>query len=232
MKKDILQPCSTLQYVGSKVIYFVRHGETELNAKGIRQGPDGPLSEFGRRQVAQTAKKFPHSKGKPKIILSSPFQRARETAEILARELELKIEYSELLRERKNPTQIIGHSGKEEIVRFIVDTIDKTFHQDDLRYSDEENFTDLRNRARDLLHFLEKRRENQIIAVTHGIFLKMVVAYMLYGERLTASDYNKLSFFNPMDNAALTICTCRTRFLKKPKWELLVWNNTPIPTDQ
>ena len=212
-----------------KVIYFVRHGETELNAKGIRQGPDGPLSEFGRRQVAETAKKFPPKKGKPKIIISSPFQRAKETAAILAEHLKLKVEYSDLLRERKNPTQIVGHSGKEDVVRYIVDTIDKTFHADDLRYSDEENFTDLRNRARDLLKFLQRRRERQIIAVTHGIFLKMVVAYMLYGEKLTASDYNKLSFFNPMDNAALTICTCTKKLFRKPKWELLVWNNTPIP---
>ena len=66
---------------------------------------------------------------------------------------------------------------------------------------------------------------------THGIFLKMVDSYMLLGDKLTASEYNKLSYLNPMDNAALTICTRTSRFLRKAKWELLVWNNIPVIED-
>lgn len=211
----------------TQVIYFIRHGETELNAKGVRQGPDGPLSAQGVEQVKETAKRFPKKRGKPKVIIASPFQRAKETAEIIAKELNMGIEYSDLLTERRNPTEIIGHSGKEQQVQEIVDRIDKSYHDDNLRYSDEENFTDLKERARKLLAYIATRRENQIIMVTHGIFLKMVAAYMLEGEALTASEYNKLSYLNPMDNAALTICTRKSYWFKKDKWEFLEWNNTP-----
>jgi phosphoserine phosphatase len=210
-----------------QIIYFVRHGETELNAKGIRQGPDGPLSLLGIEQAKEAAHRFPKKRGRPQVIVSSPFQRTRETAEIIAKELKMKVEYCDLLVERKNPTEIVGHSGKEEQVQKIVDRIDKSFHDDDLRYSDEENFTDLKARAKKLLEYISKRKERQIIMVTHGIFLKMVASYIIVGEKLTASEYNKLSYLNPMDNAALTICTRETYWFKKDRWEILAWNSTP-----
>lgn len=215
-----------------QVIYFVRHGETELNARGIRQGPDGPLSPKGIEQVKEVSKRFPKKRGRPKVIISSPFQRTKETAAIIAKELNMKVEYCDLLVERRNPSEIIGHSGEERETRSIVDKIDKSFHEDDLRYSDEENFTDLKARAKALLKYISRRRERQIIMVTHGIFLKMVASYIIEGDKLTASEYNKLSFLNPMDNAGLTICTRQPRFLRKAKWEILVWNSTSKERDR
>ena len=107
--------------MATKLIYFVRHGETEMNARGVRQGPLGKLTERGREQALATAKRFPKHKGHPQIIISSPWQRARETAEIIARELKLKIKYTDLLAERKNPTEIIGHQGGEKEVRQIAE---------------------------------------------------------------------------------------------------------------
>ena len=187
--------------MAKKLIYFVRHGETERNAKGIRQGPEGPLSAQGRAQATETAKKFPKHKGRPQIIISSPYERTRETATIIAKELNIDVEYSDLLVERKNPSEIVERSGDERNVRTIVDRIDKSFHADNLRYSDEENFIDLKERVKKLLSYIRSRSEERIIMVTHGIFLKMVVCYMLYGEKLNASEYNKISYFNPIDNA-------------------------------
>jgi broad specificity phosphatase PhoE len=107
----------------------------------------------------------------------------------------------------------------------IVDRIDKSFHPDDLRYSDEENFVDLKARAKKLLKYIAKRDEKRIIMVTHGIFLKMVVSYMLYGESLTASDYNNLSYFNPVDNASMTICSYKHHWFSKDEWNIIVWND-------
>ena len=211
--------------MSQKLIYFVRHGESELNAKGIRQGKEGPLSEKGRLQASDTAKRFPKRKGKPEIIISSPYERTKETAEIIAKELNMKVYYSDLLAERRNPSEIVGRKGKEIDVQRIVDKIDNSFHSDDLRYSDEENFVDLKARAKELLTYIKSIPENKIIMVTHGIFLKMVIAYMLRGEELNASDHNKLSFFNPIDNAGITIVKYTHHWFRKDKWKLLAWNN-------
>ncbi len=209
-----------------KLIYFVRHGETLLNAKNIRQGPDGSLSEKGREQALVTAKRFPKHKGRPQVIIASPYQRTKETAEIIAKELQVeKIVYCDLLVERRNPSEIIGKWGGEPEVKHIVDQIDRSFHSDDFRVSDEENFMDMKERARKLLKYIQTRGEERIIMVTHGIFLKMVISYMLEGDKLTASEYNNLSYIRPMNNAGMTICSYTTHLFKKNEWQLLVWND-------
>ena len=211
--------------MAKKLIYFIRHGETESNAQGIRQGSGGSLNEKGKEQAYATAMRFPKDKGRPEIIISSPYERTKETAQIVAKELKLPIEYSNLLVERRNPSEIVGHSGDEKDVKKIVDRIDKSYHADDLRISDEENFVDLKARAKELLKFIADRDEEKIIMVTHGIFLKMVVSYMLYGEELTASMYNNLSYFNPVNNASMAICSYTTHLFKKNEWKLIVWND-------
>ena len=211
--------------MATKLIYFVRHGETELNAKNIRQGAGGSLSENGRAQALATAKRFPKHKGRPQVIISSPFERTRETAEIIAKELNMRVIYSDLLAERRNPTEIIGHEGGEVEVRKIIDRIDMSYHADDLRISDEENFVDLKKRAKKLLSYIKRRSEKRIIMVTHGIFLKMIASYMIYGESLTASMYNNLSYYNPIDNASMAICSYTTHWFKKNEWKILIWND-------
>lgn len=214
--------------MATKIIYFVRHGQTENNANNIRQDSKGPLSELGRTQALTTAKRFPKEKGRPEVIIASPYERAMETAEIIAKELNMTVIYSDLLVERRNPKAIVGHSGNDPEVRKIVDLIDKSFHNDNLRYGDEENFVDLKDRARQVLECIKNRSEDRIVIVTHMIFLKMIVCYMLKGDSLTASEYNNLSYLNPIANAGMTICSYTTHLFKKEEWKLLVWNDLEV----
>lgn len=212
--------------MATKLIYFVRHGETESNAQNIRQGPEGHLTEQGRAQALATSQRFSRHKGGPQVIISSPYERTKETADIIARELKMKkIEYSDLLVERRNPTEIVGHWGEEVDVKHIINQMDKSYHADDLRVSDEENFVDLKERAKKLLAYIKQRREKRIIMVTHGIFLKMVASYMTCGDKLTASQYNTLSYFNPVTNAGMTICSYTHHWFKKDEWKIIVWND-------
>jgi broad specificity phosphatase PhoE len=127
--------------------------------------------------------------------------------------------------EKRNPSQVIGHWGGEREVKQIIDRIDKSYHADDLRVSDEENFIDLKARAKKLLAYIKGRRQKRIIMVTHAIFLKMVVSYMLYRDKLTASEYNNLSYFNPINNAGMAICSYTRHWFKKDEWKLIVWND-------
>ncbi len=73
-------------------IYLFRHGETEWNRQSRRQGHlDSPLTERGRRQASENAKRF---KCLPKYeekvnVFASPLGRARHTAKIVCQELQV-----------------------------------------------------------------------------------------------------------------------------------------------
>jgi broad specificity phosphatase PhoE len=80
------------------MIAFVRHGQTELNRGGRLQGRlDAPLSDLGRQQAAALARGFaPQAVTR---VLSSPLQRARDTATAIAAEHDREVEIDERLVE-------------------------------------------------------------------------------------------------------------------------------------
>lgn len=84
-------------------IILARHGESVGNAEGLRQGQtDFPLSETGLRQARALARRFKREKRQFDLIITSPLQRAHETAKILAYALGTPIEVDALWTERDN----------------------------------------------------------------------------------------------------------------------------------
>lgn len=204
--------------------YFVRHGETLLNAEHIRQGTEGSLSENGRHQAENVGCALEHLS--IARIIASPYPRAKETAQIINVHLNVPIIYSALLGERRNPKEIIGkHTDDPEVAR-IIDQIDLSYHDDDYRFSDEENFTDLKKRAKKCLALLSRQGARNTCVVTHHKFLKMLLSYMLHRERLHAADFAKLSFFNTSDNAGISVCEFHPWKLFSPTrgWEIVSYN--------
>ena len=137
--------------------------------------------------------------------------------------------YSALFVERRNPSEIIGKSRDiPEVVR-IIDQMDLAYHDDDSRFSDEENFIDLKKRARKCIDLLAHQGVRETVVVTHHVFLKMFLAYLLYREQLHAADFTKLAFFNFSDNATITICEFHPWkiFSKTRGWKVVSYNEQP-----
>lgn len=210
-----------------KRFYFIRHGETLLNAKHIKQGAEGALSESGKQQAA-TVGELLAPVGIKKII-ASPYERAKETAILIGEKVHAPIIYTPLLVERRNATELIGKSTRDPDVIRIVDEMDLAYHEDDYRYSDEENFQDLKIRAQQCLWYLAKAGRTQNCVVTHHAFLKMLLSYMLYREDLHLPGYVKLSFFNTSDNGGISVCEFHPWkiFSKTRGWEILSYNEQP-----
>jgi broad specificity phosphatase PhoE len=213
--------------VRSRRFYFVRHGETLLNAEHIRQGRDGALSPKGREQAEKVGahlSRFPITR-----IIASTYPRALETADIIAKHIKAPIIPSELFIERRNPSEIIGKPTQDLDVVSIVDRIDLSFHEDDFRFSDEENFDDLKTRARRSLALLSRQSTGDTVIVTHHAFLKMCLAYLLYRDDLHAKDFVKLAFFNDSDNGCISICQFNPwqMFSKTRGWSIIAYNEEP-----
>lgn len=81
-------------------LILVRHGESEGNRDRLfTTSPQARLTELGRKQALEAAAVIARM-FKPHAIIASPYARARETAEIIARELGLKVEVKEGLHEQ------------------------------------------------------------------------------------------------------------------------------------
>lgn len=208
-------------------IYFIRHGETILNAAKIRQGESGGLSEVGKEQVRSAAERI--KLFNIKKVFCSPFQRAAETCEIINEVLDVRhLEYTPLLAERKNPTKIIGLSYLDPITIEAINFMDKSYHDEDARWDDEENFRDMKKRALKLMDFLSKNSSDKTLCVTHGIFLKMFLCVLIYGEHLTVEQYIKLSVFNPANNAGITVVEYNPFHFFSNPWKIVAYNDTPL----
>jgi broad specificity phosphatase PhoE len=72
-------------------IYLARHGETSLNAAGLLRGRlDPSLTDRGREQAGALARAF--SDKDIRLVISSPLQRAVETARAVADACRLSVE--------------------------------------------------------------------------------------------------------------------------------------------
>ena len=81
-----------------KRIILLRHGQSTANETGSSDNPQTPLTDLGKQQSKQTAVFLAANYNVTKII-SSPFERARNTAQIIADDLKLPIEINDMLIE-------------------------------------------------------------------------------------------------------------------------------------
>lgn len=190
------------------------------NVARLHQDGDVELSEIGLMQAERVAHRF--VKIGFEKILSSDFKRARQTAEAIAKATDKEIELVKELREIKKPSEIEGkHVDMPEVVE--IKKMQKQHNDDpDWHYSDEENFTDLLNRAGKFVKKLEKRKERELVVVTHGTVLRAIVSVMSLGDKVDATDLAKIQrLIWKMDNTGISVVG-----LVDGKWWLKNWNDS------
>lgn len=80
------------------MLAFVRHGQTRANRSGLLQGrTDLPLTDLGRSQGRRLAAAL--ASERPVRVLTSPLQRARETATSIATAVDIDVEVDDRLIE-------------------------------------------------------------------------------------------------------------------------------------
>ncbi len=210
-----------------KTVYFVRHGEGENNARTKKEylGYTAALTERGHSQARMIAERA--SKLSFDVLVSSPWRRTKETAEGIAKLTGHPIEYSELFYERRCPESFIGRTFDDPETQRMHKEWLAVFRAGEGRYLDGENFEDMKQRAADAWRFLTERAEESMLVVTHGVFLRMLYAYAVLGEALTASLYFEIEETMRTDNTGLTIFQYNSEDHESPdlRWRLRVWND-------
>lgn len=185
-------------------LYLVRHGRTAYNELSLHQHGDTNLSELGLKQAEILAKRF--SKIPVDIIYASPLKRAKDTAEIIDKTLEKKIIYSDFLREKKNPSEIVGKKTDSDEVQEIHKSINLNSNDPLWHYSDEENFIEFKTRVLQFFKVLNKEKRENILVVTHGGPIRMIVLSMIFGNSIPAEIFLKFKFSFGLNNTGITLC--------------------------
>lgn len=153
-------------------ITLLRHGESVGNAESRWQGQaDFPLTDVGREQAKALAERWKREKVKFDFVISSPLSRARETAEIIAAQLGLLVEFDPLWLERDNG-EFAGLTAHE--VRSNFSHPEFTTPYDSVGMDGEGDW-ELFLRAGQALHDLLKREPARYLIVSHGGLLNQLM---------------------------------------------------------
>ncbi|HSO12736.1 MAG TPA: histidine phosphatase family protein [Anaerolineales bacterium] len=159
---------------GEKPVYqfvFLRHGESLGNAQSRWQGQsDYPLTEKGLAQANALAERWKTENVKFDLALSSPLGRARETAEIIASALQVKVEFDSIWLERAIG-EMEGLTAEEVSQKPRPPYITPY----DSIGGDGEGDWALYLRAGQALHNLLKRPAGSYLIVSHGGMLNQVM---------------------------------------------------------
>ncbi len=200
-------------------IYFVRHGESKGNRARVHQSGTTELSDYGIKQAKRVAKRF--KRISVDAIYSSDYSRAAKTAEAISFTLQKEIIHNPLLRELKRPSEIEGKHVLDTSIEHIKHLLKKNEEDSHWHFSDEENLFDFRERVRLFLQFIIQTPHRNIVAVTHGMFLRMALAIIMIGTEEHIRVYNKIINALRLNNTGITVCA-----YEHGTWRIVSVNDT------
>lgn len=169
----------------SNTYCLVRHGEAENNILGLLNSGTGkreyPLTERGRRQVAETAE-FLRTET-PDFIVASPVLRARETAETIALALDIPLTIDTRLCEARFGS--FEETDHQDFIDFMQEHGTRVIGAPELGV---EGYMDIRERVRSfLLSTAAAFHGKRIVIVSHADTLQELYAELL-GEPIGAEQ--------------------------------------------
>lgn len=173
IKLDIILIINIGGMIGMK-IYYVRHGQTDLNLAKKMQGggTEKELNETGVSQAYNTKKEFENVKYD--LVICSPMKRAKQTAEIINEGRDIPIITDERIRERK----LGDYEGRD-----VTEEMENNIWDYKLNYNipNGENLHDFEKRIDEFFDDIkEKYHDKSVLIVAHGGIAKVIKAH-LYG---------------------------------------------------
>lgn len=195
-------------------VYLIRHGLTDFLKKGKIQMPDSPLNTHGKKQAMIVAKKS-RFRNIDRVI-SSPWPRAKETAEIIAKELSKPYEVFRGIHEATAPS-IYGEKHDGKVLKEFRKEYIKNINNLDWKFSEDgETLREVIKRVVSFQkHLVEKHSGESILVVSHGTLIRTFISIAMLGEK-----YNDKVFFRVFrslktDNTGISLLGYRE---KEKRW--------------
>ena len=227
-----------------KEIYFIRHGETDWNRKGLRQGSknDIPINKVGKEQALITGKylkDYRMNDDKPfDLILCSPMIRCKETAEIIKKEIGYEKEIvilpelierdlgtiangknDEELKKDKNFVEYFRFYSEIHKIRDPIELAKAIKEHKNMDYLNEkygvETWSSIKERIKKVVNYIKKINSSKIIVISHGGTIQDINSYLLDALIPPRGDYRYGK------NCFITYYT-----FEKNKFNLISYNNS------
>lgn len=206
-----------------KKVFLVRHGQSGLNIKPVFQGADGQLSDVGRAQAQAVASRV--EKLQFETIISSPFARAIETANLIGDHTGRPVEYCDYFSEMGVPSNLSEKSYKdEEAYELFLRWKDSVTHEL-APVEDGETFASITTRTVKALEYLEQRKEQTLVVVTHGYFIRCLIAEVLFGDAITGALLRNVIEGLKTDNTGITLLTHGIKPSGDIGWRMRIFND-------
>lgn len=207
-----------------KQIYLIRHGQSEHNVKPIFQGVHVSLTKHGELQAESVAQRV--AKLDFELLISSSQKRALQTAEAISRLTKKPVQTSDLFVERIKPTTVndkpysdkqaakVWHKWEKSIAGEISEKIE-----------DGETQKEIIERADKALQYLLNRKEQTMAVVTHGYFLRTILARVLLQDELSSKNLVLVQQATGVENTGITILRYADDFEQDFAWRLWIFND-------
>jgi 2,3-bisphosphoglycerate-dependent phosphoglycerate mutase len=165
-------------------ITFLRHGRSLADDEGVHEGRyDSPLTEEGRSQAEKRGQDFASQGLGCRLIISSPLKRAQETAQILAKYLDIPVETDADWAERNNGL-LAGLSFDEASSRYPRPSFRNPYERIGINGESEWG---LFCRAGQAVEKIIQRGPGQYLVVAHGHILNAALC-TIFGVVPSAND--------------------------------------------
>jgi len=200
----LCKSCNKTEVIGSVVelkkrikksvnkYFFIRHGEAENNLLDIYSSDPAinHLTKKGKTEILNAAKRLTGKR--IDFIYSSPFLRAKESAETLAESINFpkeKIIYDERIRELNFGD--FSNSSATEFAQYMA----KTDWKFDTKIINGESLQDAKNRFGEFLYELDRKYKDQsVLIVSHGIGVEVILAIIEAADKNQSLEINRLHF--------------------------------------
>jgi len=210
-------------YRPKKIVYLVRHGQSEDNAAPVFQSFTSPLSAKGKGQAGKVASRIEHLDFE--VLISSTQERARQTAEAIELKTNKSIELSDLFVERIKPKSIDGKSVNDTEASSVWREWEKSLVTPGYKVEDGENYDGIVSRADKALSYLQQRDESTLVVVSHGHFIRTLIARVLLGPELDSTSLRRFYDLISIENTGITVLHFRDAFEEPECWRLWSLND-------
>lgn len=194
-------------------VIIVRHGESVGGQQKVHQSEDMALSLLGQQQAQTVSRLLKESSAS--YIISSQLLRGRETASIIGNTLGLEVRENSLLNEWRRPSELIGRPYEDPEVKHIKRLIRDHYTDPMWHYSDEENFSDIIQRAKHALALLGSDGHDKIV-VSHARLLSIIL-WLLMAD---ATPTNPNDYILRQQELHLGFCETSLLYLDDNGWHV------------